>query len=156
MRGNAARLLSSVAGIGLGLSVVTTTQATAAEGGRCTLRRQTISASDRFVPLSDLRVAGGGADVLVRLSADIGVDPGAEVRIAYSIDGGPPRIFGPTNFANHQEFSETRTTIAVIPDFPSAPRLITVTPLWRVSGAPGKQATVVNACMTVQAIKFRL
>ena len=91
----------------------------------------------------------GDGKAIVQLSADTGVDPGAEVRVAYSVDGGPPQegVFGPANLANHQEFFEARTVIAVIP---LARGGHTITAHWRVSGGSGKKAAMDNRCMTVE------
>ncbi len=87
---------------------------------------------------------------IVQVSADMGVDPDAEVRLAYAIDGGRPQegVFGPANFANNQQFWETRSTIAVIP-LPAGTH--TISAYWRVSGATGKNAVSSMRCMTVQA-----
>jgi hypothetical protein len=89
-------------------------------------------------------------NAIVQLSADTGVDTNAEVRVSYRIDGGPPRedVFGPANLANHQEFFEARTVIALIP-LPAGTH--TITPVWRVSGAAGKNAFMDSRCMTVES-----
>lgn len=86
---------------------------------------------------------------VVRFSADTGVDPDAEVRIAYSIDGAPPLEdhFGPVNLANHQQFWEARAVIAAIL---LGPGTHTIQPYWRVSGAPGKRAFMDSRCMEVE------
>jgi hypothetical protein len=144
-------LAAAVGGIGLWLATGGTAQAIPANQAKCSFTQQTISASATFVPISDLTVTVDNGvvprRVIVQLSADIGVAPAAEVRVAYAVDGGSPSLFGPTNFANHQEFFETRATIAVIP-LPAGTH--TITPLWRVSGAAGTQATIVNGCVTAE------
>jgi hypothetical protein len=90
-----------------------------------------------------------GRRVIAQLAADVGVDTGAEVRVGYSIDGGPVRekVFGPGNLANHTEFWQTRHTIAVIP---LGPGVHTVRPYWRISGAPGKAGFFEGGCFTVE------
>jgi hypothetical protein len=113
----------------------------------CSLTKQTIFASTTLVPMSDLGVTvdlGSNQTYQVQLSADICVSYRAEVRVAYSVDGQTPQVFGPTNLANHQEYCETRATLAVIP---LSAGTHTLTPYWLVSGAAGKQATIVNGCM---------
>jgi hypothetical protein len=89
--------------------------------------------------------------VLVQFSGDTGVDTGGEVRISYKIDGGAPQedVFGPANLANHQEFFEARTVIAVIP---IGPGTHTITPFWRVSGVAGKNAFMDSRCFTAERV----
>jgi hypothetical protein len=104
-------------------------------------------------------IRGGRGAFIVQLSADLGVDPGAEVRVSYRLrhangtEDTAEGEFGPTNFANHQEFFEGRMLIAVIPAN-RLPRLAGtpghIEPLWRVSGPPGATATITNRCVTVE------
>jgi hypothetical protein len=75
------------------------------------------------------------------------VPTNAEIRISYSVDGGPPAVSGPTNLGNHQEFCETRSTMAVIP---LSAGLHTITPYWRVQSATNVQAAVISRCVTVE------
>ncbi|MCK2219574.1 hypothetical protein MF672_038140 [Actinomadura sp. ATCC 31491] len=83
------------------------------------------------------------------VSADAGVDAGAELRLGWSVnnaavsEGG----FGPANFANHQEFFETRSTFAVIN---VAAGTTTVQPFIRLNGPAGKRGTVLHRCSSVQ------
>ena len=103
------------------------------------------------VPLSDLSVTTVTTldDVaVVFLTADICVAQHAEVRVAYSIDGGDPQVLGPTNLANHLRYCATRATMAVVP-LPDS-HAHTITPYWLVSGAPGKRATFVSGCLASQ------
>jgi hypothetical protein len=88
--------------------------------------------------------------VIVQFSADTGVETGAEVRISYEVDGGAPQedVFGPANLADHQEFFEARAVIAVISLGPGTHR---ITPFWRVSGAPGKNAFMDSRCVTAES-----
>ena len=121
---------------------------------QCTSNDVSITAADGFQPLPGLGVTvnnGGVArKAIVQLSADQCVDANAEVRIAYSIDGGIPQegVFGPSNFANHQEFCETRMTMAVIP---LSAGTHTIRPHWRVSGSSEKEAVDVGRCITVES-----
>jgi hypothetical protein len=87
---------------------------------------------------------------VVTISANLGVDIDAEVRLAYSVDGGPVQenAFGPANLANHQEYYEAREVTAVITLGPGAH---TITPYWRVSGAAGKNAYMDERCLTVES-----
>src|SRR4051794_23423713 len=80
--------------------------------------QQTIHPGESLKPLSNLVVrvnASSKTLAIVHVAADICVSAGAEARIVYSVDGSNPRVFGATNLANHQEFCETRATMAVIP-----------------------------------------
>lgn len=90
--------------------------------------------------------AAGNA--IVHLAADMGVSAGAEVRVAYSVDGGPAveYAFGPANLVNQQDYWETRGTVAVIPLSAGAH---TITPFWRVSGAAGASGTFQRGCLAV-------
>ena len=87
--------------------------------------------------------------VVAQLAADIGVDTLAEVRVGYQVDGGPvqERVYGPANLANHDEYWETRSTLAVIP---VGRGTHTVTPYWRISGSPGKKGYFQTGCFTVE------
>jgi hypothetical protein len=87
--------------------------------------------------------------VIAQLAADIGVDSHAEVRVGYSIDGGPvqEKVYGPGNLANNTEFWQTRSTLAVIP---LASGSHTVTPYWRISGSGGSKAAFEGGCFTVE------
>jgi hypothetical protein len=143
-----------IAGVGLTIALAGTAQAIPITQARCATALQTITTASGLVPLSGLNLSINNGflpqSVIVQVSADMGVDLSAEVRLAYSIDGGPPQegVFGPANFANHQQFFETRATIAVIP---LGPGFHTIAPHWRISGAPGKNAQVVARCATVEA-----
>jgi len=150
---NTMRLAAAIAGVGFLLSTAGMAQAVPASQARCALDAQSITTSSGLVPIPGLAliVNNGRAarTAIVQLSADMGVDAGAEVRVAYSVDGGSPRegVFGPANLANHQEFFEARSVIAVIP-LPAGTH--TVTPFWRVSGPPGKNAFIDNRCATLE------
>ena len=154
------RVLSMVAVAGLlaaggaGFLLGSAAQAVPEPQEACAFDQVTTTADAGSRPIPGLQVsvtnsALGVRKAIVQLSADTGVDPGAEVRVAYSVDGGPPQegVFGPANLANHQEFFEARTVIAVIP-LPRGGH--TITAHWRVSGVSGKRATIDNRCMTVE------
>jgi len=121
---------------------------------RCAFDFIQTNSANPHQPISGLAVTvNNGAQAriaILQLSADTGVDAGAEVRVAYSVDGGPPRedFYGPGNLANHQEFFEGRAVIAVIP---LTAGTHTITPHWRVSGVAGKQAFMDSRCMTVES-----
>jgi hypothetical protein len=87
--------------------------------------------------------------VITHLSTDMGVDELAEVRVGYSIDGGPvqEKVFGPGNLANHMDFWQTRNAMAVIP---LRKGTHTVTPYWRISGSAGKAGFFEDGCFTVE------
>jgi hypothetical protein len=121
---------------------------------RCAFGFIQTNSSNAAQPISGLSVTVNNGTAartaIVQLSADTGVDTNAEVRVSYSVDGGPPQedTFGPANLANHQEFFEARAVIAVIP---LSAGTHTITPHWRVSGIAGKQAFMDSRCMTVES-----
>ena len=127
----------------------------------CRHDSHTLRAEDgrQVIPGLIASTGGGGGAFIVQLSADLGVDPGAEVRVSYRLrhlngtEDTAEGEFGPTNFANQQEFFESRMLIAVIPAR-RLPRLAgtnaQIQPLWRVSGPPGATATITNRCVTVE------
>lgn len=120
----------------------------------CNTASQTIGPPG-FVPLVAARAVSvaGPTVVKVEVTADIGVDPAAELRLAYSINGGTPieGVFGPANFANHQEFFETRSTFALI-SINSG--VTTIQPFVRVSGAADRRATFLHRCFSIEAQTF--
>jgi hypothetical protein len=118
----------------------------------CTASSFTISPASGFFPLaSALTVSVPGATtVKASLSADVGVDTGAEVRLAWSVNNATPLegTFGPANLANHAEFFETRSTFGLIP---VSAGTVTIQPFVRVSGAGGKLATFLHRCVALEA-----
>lgn len=88
--------------------------------------------------------------VIAQLSSDAGVAPNAEIRVGYSVDGGPVRegVYGPANFANHTDFWETRTTMAVLP---LGAGTHTVQAFWRISGATGTNGVLNVRCFTLES-----
>lgn len=139
---------------GLGTFAVSggTAEAIPQAQSRCTFGFQGLTTANgwRALPLA-VRIDNGTSSrrVVAQLAADMGIDAGAEIRVGYSIDRGPVRekVYGPGNLANHTEFWETRSTIAVM----TLPRGVhTVTPHWRISGSPGKNAAFEGGCFTVE------
>ena len=122
--------------------------------GTCALNTVQTNSTNPSHPIPGLSVTVNNGSLastaIVQLSADTGVDRDAEVRVAYSVDGGAPQegVFGPANLANNQQFFEARAVIALIP-LPAGTH--TITPHWRVSGAAGKNAFMDNRCMTVES-----
>ncbi len=88
--------------------------------------------------------------VIAQLSSDAGVAPNAEIRVGYSVDGGQVRegVYGPANFANHTDFWETRTTMAVIP---LGSGTHTVQAYWRISGGTGTNGVLNVRCFTLES-----
>jgi hypothetical protein len=118
----------------------------------CKFETKSIASDDGWRQLGlGVTINNGSAprQVVAQLATDMGVDPGAEVRVGYSIDGGSVRekVFGPGNLANHTEFWETRSTIALIP-LPAG--VHTVTPYWRISGVSGKHGFFEDGCFTLE------
>ena len=119
---------------------------------KCAFGLQTIRVADGWQPLG-LGVTIDNGDVsrkvVAQLAADMGVVANAEIRVGYSIDGGAvqEKVYGPGNLANHTEFWQTRSTLAVIPL--KAGRH-TVTPYWRISGGAGTSGAFESGCFTVE------
>lgn len=128
----------SVDGTG-GPNVITTT----AGGG--------IPALGDFAPIAGMTVTVNNGTaarfVVLQFSADANVDAAAEIRLGYTVDGGPITFFGPQNLANHSEYWETRnnTSVARI-----AAGIHTIKAYWRVSGAAGKAAVMDDRCLTAE------
>ena len=115
-----------------------------------------VTAARGYVPLTDpIHFAPDVEAVKAEVTADAGVDAGAEIRLAWqvSLAGGTPYdpaegIYGPANFANHQEFFETRTTFAIF--HLVAGHDTTIQPLIRVSGPATARATLLHRCFTIE------
>lgn len=121
---------------------------------RCTFGTKSIAAGDGWKSLGvGVSIDNGkyAHRVIAQLATDLGVDTLAEVRVGYSIDGGAvqEKVYGPANLANHTEFWQTRSTMAVIPLKAGAH---TVTPYWRISGTTGKKGYFENGCFTVEGV----
>src|SRR5689334_7243675 len=99
-------VIVALAAIGLMPLNATLVYAIPSSQAKCSFSSQSSISPEGFKQLSTLATTVNNGTsarrIIVHLAADICVDPGAEVRIGYSIDGGAPGIFGPTNFANHQ------------------------------------------------------
>jgi hypothetical protein len=91
-----------------------------------------------------------GRTALVDLSGNLGVDVDAEVRVAYSIDGGPAQenAIGPANFANTQQYYEARAVTGVTG---LGPGPHSIAAFWRISGTAGKTAHLDKRCLTVRS-----
>ena len=129
-----------------------TAEAIPAPQKSCNFSYSSITSDQGWQPLGmgvSLNNGDTGRKVVAQLAADLGVDSLAEVRVGYSIDGGPvqERVYGPANLANHDEYWETRSTIAVIPLGRGSH---TVTPYWRISGSTGKHGFFQTGCFTVE------
>jgi hypothetical protein len=120
----------------------------------CKFSTLTATPASGYVPLTDpvfVRLNPGDSSVLkAEVTADVGVDSGAEVRLAWSVNSAAPResFNGPANFANHQQFFETRTTFGL---FGISGGVTSVQPFIRVSGPTGTTATLLNRCVTAEA-----
>jgi len=86
-------------------------------------------------------------NVVLQFSADAGVDVDAEIRLGYTIDGGPITFFGPQNLANHTQYWENRNNMSVAP---IAAGIHTIKAYWRVSGVAGKAAIMDDRCLTAE------
>ena len=111
----------------------------------------TTSAEAGGLYLSDIAMTlknstAAAKNAYVTFSADAGIDSSAEMRLLFSLDGGAPAYLGPQNLANHTEYYQTRTTVAVISVPPGSH---TITPFFFVSGTPGHSGWVDDRCMIV-------
>ncbi len=98
------------------------------------------------VGISVNNASGVTKNAIVHLSADGGVDANAEMRMTFSVDGGNGAYLGPQNFANHTDFWQTRSTIAVIA---IPPGVHLIEPQFFVQGAAGATSFIDDRCMTV-------
>lgn len=98
------------------------------------------------IGLSVNNTSGVSKNAIVHLSADGGVDANSEMRVVFSVDGGSGAYLGPQNFANHTDFWQTRSTIAVIA---IPPGVHTIQPQFFVQGAAGATGFIDDRCMTV-------
>ncbi|SEH03664.1 hypothetical protein SAMN05444920_14130 [Nonomuraea solani] len=87
--------------------------------------------------------------IKAEVTADAGVDAAAEIRLGWSVNGSAPAegVFGPANFADHQEFFETRSTFALVS---VGAGTTTIQPFVRLSGAANKRATVLRRCSSAE------
>jgi hypothetical protein len=121
----------------------------------CNLGTIAVTGARGYVPLTDPIHFTPDVNVIkAQVTADAGVDAGAEIRLAWQFDIGgnvpPPQegVFGPANFANHQEFFETRSTFALF--HLVAGRNTTIQPFIRVSGPATARATLLHRCFTIE------
>jgi hypothetical protein len=119
----------------------------------CNMGTITITPASGWVPLTDVipLPVGYSQTVMSEATADVGVDSGAEVRLGWSFNGQTPQegMFGPANFANHQQFFETRTTFSLIPPGYGA---TSIQAFVRLSGPSGTTATFLHRCVAVEAL----
>lgn len=149
-----ALVLASMALGGVGTFAVSggSAEAVPPAQSRCSFNTKGITVSDGWQPLG-LAVSIDNGDVarrvIAQLVTDMGVETNAEVRVGYSIDGGPvqEKVYGPGNLANNQEFWETRSTMAVIPLPKGTHR---VSPYWRISAGANQGGAFENGCFTVE------
>jgi hypothetical protein len=117
----------------------------------CAMGTITVTPASGWVPLtSQVTTFAVNTDrIKAEVTADVGVVSGAEVRLGWGVLGTAPAegAYGPANFANHQEFDETRTTFALITIGTGD---ATVQPFVRVSGPSGATATLLHRCVTAE------
>lgn len=143
---------TTLAGFGANAILASSAAAVPSAQSTCAFGFRSLTGADGWQPLGlavSLNNHTGPSRVIAQLAADIGVDPQAEVRVGYSVDGGQvqEKVYGPGNLANHTDYWQTRSTIAIIPLGSGSH---TVTPYWRVSGAPQSNAAFEGGCFTVE------
>jgi len=91
-----------------------------------------------------------GRNVVVFTSLDGNVSPNAEMRLSWSVDGGPVSdyAFGPGNIAENQQFDGTRTVMDVIH---LGAGTHTLTPEVRLSGSSTTSGIVDRLCVVAEA-----
>ena len=140
-----------VAGLSVAAAVSSPAQAIPAPQQSCAHGAQGNTAVNGWRPVAGSAVSvNNGAVarlVVVNFNADAGVDAGAEIRLGYRVDAGPVQTPGAQNFANHDEFWETRHSMVVLRVPPGAHR---IQPYWRISGAAGKQGVIASRCLTAE------
>jgi len=116
----------------------------------CDMSTIAITAARGWVPLMPpITVSTPNTEVKAEVTADVGVDAGAEVRLGWEASNSLQPLEGqegPANFANHQEFFETRTAFMLT-------RIVgttTIQPFVRVSGPATARATLLHRCFTVE------
>ena len=113
----------------------------------------TIQASDGWQPVAGISVTVNNGttakNVILQFAADAGVDDKAEIRLGYSVDGGPVEHFGPQNFANHTQYWETRYNLSVAT---IGAGVHTIVPFWRISGIPSAQGVMDDRCLTAERV----
>jgi len=105
-----------------------------------------------FTDLPSRITVASPMQLMVTVTADVGVPAGSELRLTYVTNEGTldeGRV-GPANFANHQEFFETRTTFALI-NVNAGTSIIW--PRVRLSGPAGATATLLHRCISVIPIE---
>lgn len=146
-----AAAVSAIAAVAATLVLARPAQALPASQTSCSMGTITITPASGWVPLTgSLSAFITNTDkIKAEATADVGVPAGAEVRLGWSVLGGSPTEgnWGPANFADHQEFFETRSTFALI-GIGTGPA--TVQPFVRLSGPAGATATLLHRCATAE------
>ncbi|WP_375425641.1 hypothetical protein [uncultured Friedmanniella sp.] len=153
LTGALAAAAAVIGGVGTYALVATPADAVPGAQEKCTFGLKTIKVEDGWQQLGlgvTLNNGKVSRKAISQLSADMGVVTDAEIRVGYSVDGGAvqEKVYGPGNLANHTEFWQTRSTIAVIP---LGPGRHTVRPYWRISGAKGTSGAFEDGCFTVES-----
>jgi len=146
-----AAAVSAIAAVAATLVLARPAQALPASQTSCNMGTMTITPASGWVPLTGPLSAFivNTDQIKAEATADVGVPAGAEVRLGWSVLGTAPSEghWGPANFADHQEFFETRSTFALI-GIGTGPA--TVQPFVRLSGPAGATATLLHRCATAE------
>jgi hypothetical protein len=148
-RGLAALLALAFVAAGAQAAQKTTTKCNATGPGGGNLVSLTTASGQ--VPLNDLSIklnntTGANKVATLWFSADAGIDPNAELRLVWQVDGASGAYLGPQNLANHTDFWMTRSAIAT---YSVPPGVHTIVPAVFISGTPGMNANVDDRCIVV-------
>ncbi len=141
-----------------GVATITTTFVLSDSAGaipagqsKCLFDSQTFTPATGDMPVGPLLsvTVSSPQVVKVEVTADMGVSAGAEVRLVYQLNlADDLHQWGPANFADHQEFFETRSTFALIQVGSGTTR---IAPFVHLNGPSSATATMGARCVTVEA-----
>jgi hypothetical protein len=142
----------TAAGVAVGVLTQSTAQAIPRDQQNCDLSQITNDPSQGWMPVEDSEVEIDNLNqrryVVINFNADAYVTSGAWIRIAYSVDGGPPRTLGARYFATASEFPQARHSM-VVWRLPRGQHQIQ--PYWRVFGPVGSTGELSGRCTTAEA-----
>jgi hypothetical protein len=142
----------AAAGFGISAALSSPAQAIPASQRSCAFTVLNNVPANGWRPVTSSAVTinnrGSGRNVVVNFNADAGVSANAEIRVGYSVDGGPVQTPGAQNFANYTQYWQTRHSMVVMYIRPGTH---SVQPYWRISGGAGTNGVISSRCLTAEA-----